>query len=78
MYTHNAHPASPLQLYFLSLPAYSIPAAIMYDVYSCIIYNKPKNQKEWHVATKRLTFIKGTIFKSFQTKVLGGENLGFN
>jgi hypothetical protein len=54
-YIHNAHPASPLQLCFLSLPAYSIHASIMYYVYSCIIYIKNTiNQKEWHVATKRL------------------------
>jgi hypothetical protein len=55
VYPQRYNPASPLQLYFLSLPAYSIHASIMYYVYSCIMYNKNTiNQKEWHVATKRL------------------------
>jgi hypothetical protein len=45
MYTHNANPASPLQPYFLSLPAYSIHAAIMCYVYSCIMYKKPNKSK---------------------------------
>jgi hypothetical protein len=34
---HNAHLASLLQPYFMSLPAYNIYAAIMYYVYSCIM-----------------------------------------
>ncbi len=65
----------PLQPYFLSLPAYSIHAAIMYYVYSCIMYNNKKHNKSKRVACRYHTFKKKIILSTWLRHFLLAEAL---